>query len=217
MKSIKTQIKSKGIGLLLAVLLMLLATGCYNNNTGEVTIEGMARFTLASFPETGVHPVLTFTEMHYSPSYRVQESPRILPPSDSVPVSGKRIILASEEYESLTAPRDAVASYDAREAAELFRVNCMVCHGETKTGDGAMKDFLTRGAAPADLMRGAVSTASEGSVFAWISFGGQPGFAMAMIGRTSPTVMPSFYQLLTDEEIWSLVMYLEQESASFSQ
>ncbi|MDA1188272.1 MAG: cytochrome c [Chloroflexi bacterium] len=212
-----TVYKSRGLVLALAALALLLTAACYNNNTGETNIQSVARFTLPAFPETGSHAVLTFTEMHYSPSYRVQESPRLLPPLDSVPVTGKRIIYTSSEYPSFTVPAEVRASYDAAEAADLFRVNCMVCHGQSMTGDGTMRDFLTRGAAPADLMRGPASTATEGSVFAWISFGGQPGFAMAMIDRESPTVMPQFYQLMTDEEIWTLVMYLKQQSASFSQ
>ena len=32
-----------------------------------------------------------FTEMHYSQSYRLQEPPRLLPPAQSVPVTGKEV------------------------------------------------------------------------------------------------------------------------------
>ena len=43
--------------------------------------------------------------MHYQPSYRVQEGPRILPPEGSVPVTGREITYGSlEEYEELSVP-----------------------------------------------------------------------------------------------------------------
>jgi len=204
----------KGFVLLVAAASLLLAMGCYNNNTGETNIESAIRITLPAFPETGPHAVLTFTEMHYQPSYRVQESPRLLPPSDSVPVTGREIMYTRDEYAVLTAPESVRNGYDAAKAAELYRVNCMVCHGASMTGDGAIVQFLSRGAPPPNLHSEAIRTASEGNVFAWISFGGQGGFALAMVNRPPAAIMPQFYQLLTEHERWMLVMYLKQQAAA---
>jgi mono/diheme cytochrome c family protein len=214
MKPFPALLSPKRLAVALAALAMMASAACWNNNTGETHVGGLVEFTLPAFPETGAHAALVFTEMHYQPWHRVQEVPRLLPPLESVPVTGKAIAYTKDEYATLTAPDPVRTAYSEAKAAELFRVNCAVCHGESMTGDGVMRGFLKSGAPPADLMRGAVSTASEGEVFAWVSFGGQPGFAMAMISRESPTVMPQFYQLLTEEERWHLVLYLKQKSAA---
>ena len=74
---------------LLLVALLVVTSGCGNFRTGEMEVPGIVRFKLPAFPSTGSSAVLVFTEMHYQPSYRSQEGPRLLPPADSVPVTGK--------------------------------------------------------------------------------------------------------------------------------
>ena len=61
----------------LGLFALLAALGCYNNNTGETRISEDIYFTLPAFPETGSNKVQVFTEMHYQPSYRSQEGPRL--------------------------------------------------------------------------------------------------------------------------------------------
>ena len=202
----------------LALALVALA-GCYNNNTGETSVLGVANFKLPAFPETGSHAVIVFSEMHYSPSFKVQEGPRLLPPEGSVAIGGPdttirarvEISYTAEEYPALTRPEAFVASYDQAEAAELYRVNCVVCHGESLRGDGVMAGKLLAAggsAAPANMMDGDGSTATEGELFAWISFGSRTGFALAMVDQPNPTVMPVFRSLLTEEDRWHLVQYI---------
>lgn len=207
----------KRFAVALTALSLLAAVSCWNNNTGEAHIGGLVEFKLPAFPETGAHAVEVFTEMHYQPSYRVQEMPRLQPPLESVPVTGKSIAYTKDEYAALTAPDSVRAAYSETKAAELYRVNCAVCHGESMTGDGRIVSFLKTGAKPPNLIDGAVKTGSEGDVFGWVSFGGQAGFALAMAGRETSAVMPQFYQLLTEQERWHLVLYLKQRSGSSSQ
>ena len=91
--------------MLVAALLVLASLGCYNIRTGRVDVGGSINFKLPAFTQTGPHAVDIFTEMHFQPSYRTQEGPRILPPPDSVPITGKEIEYKSvEEYQTMGDP-----------------------------------------------------------------------------------------------------------------
>jgi len=193
---------------LLAALLALALNGCYNNNTGETGILGIADLKFPAFPETGSHAVVVFSEMHYSPAYDDQEGPTIGPPTDSIPVTGGEIKYTAEEYTLLRMSGKSTNSYDEGKAAEIYRVNCSICHGESLQGDGAVAKYLTRGAAPANLIGGSAAEATEGEIFAWISYGSRTGFALQMAGQPNPTAMPTFNKLLTEEERWHLVKYI---------
>ena len=131
---------------LVPLLVVLAAVGCYNNNTGDVNVGGAIDFKLPAFPETGANAVQVFTEMHYQPSYRAQEGPRLLPPEGSVPISGRELRYESpEEYKALTAPAEIVDRYNStggREARRLFAVNCVVCHGISLKGDGPIMTLI---------------------------------------------------------------------------
>jgi mono/diheme cytochrome c family protein len=201
---------------IVVALISMLAVGCYNNNTGETSIGGAINFTLPAFPETGSHAVVVVSEMHYQPSYRVQEVPRLLPPDGSVPVTGREVLFTTpEEYEQLTIP-DHIAS-DVNSAARgqaTYQTNCVVCHGPNLDGQGRILDFPTSAnvsPAPANLVSGAASTTTHGELFAWISYGGQAGFASALRGRDTPSWMPVFGRLLTEDERWELVTYLRSQ------
>ena len=103
--------------LALALIAIALA-GCYNNNTGEANIGGAIHFKLPAFPESGANAVEIFNEMHYQPSYRSQEGPRLLPPPDSVPVTGKELRYATlEEYQELNIPAPRSPIVRSREDA----------------------------------------------------------------------------------------------------
>ena len=207
----KNKTRRKGSMLFLVVMsavLVLLVTGCYNNNTGETNILGIADLKFPAFPETGSHAVVIFSEMHYSPAYDDQEGPTIGPPSDSVPVTGREIEYTAEEYTALRMSGKSTNSYDEGKAADIYRVNCSVCHGESLKGDGSVAKYLTRGAAPANLIAGSSADATEGEIFAWISYGSRTGFALEMAGQPTPTAMPTFNKLLTEEERWHLVKYI---------
>ncbi|MQG16100.1 MAG: cytochrome c [SAR202 cluster bacterium] len=211
MNFIKYKTQHKVATLFLVIMLAgfgLLVMGCYNNNTGETGILGIADLKFPAFPETGSHAVVVFSEMHYSPAYDDQEGPTIGPPSDSVPVTGREIKYTADEYTLLRMSDKSTNSYDQEKAADLYRVNCTVCHGESLQGDGAAAKYLTRGAAPANLLGGSSVDATEGEIFAWISYGSRTGFALEMAGQPNPTVMPTFNKLLTEDERWHLVKYI---------
>ena len=187
----------------------VVTSGCWNTRTGEASVHGIANFTLPAFPQTGSHKFVVFSEMHYSPSYRSQEGPRLLPPPDSVPVTGKALKLGTlEEARSLTIPDQP---HDAARAAELFRVNCVVCHGLSMQGDGPMLPMIKSGPVPADLMGPISSDATDGELFAFITRGGRQGITERERGRPSTSPMPAFEYLLTEEERWQLVKYLRDE------
>jgi mono/diheme cytochrome c family protein len=206
----------RALAVLGLALVLVAAVGCYNNNTGETGVLGVANFKLPAFPETGSHAVIIFSEMHYAPSYKVQEGPRLLPPEGSIAIGGPdttspvpvELTYTAEEYAALTEPEAFAASYDADEGAELYRVNCAVCHGTGMRGDGPVAAKLTSGAPPPDLIAGAAAGGSEGQLFAWITYGSRTGFTLAMIDQPNPTVMPVFRSLMTEEDRWHLVQYI---------
>lgn len=191
---------------LVMLALPLVTAGCWNLRTGEASVHGIAKFTLPAFPQTGAHKFVVFSEMHYNPSYRSQEGPRLLPPPDSVPVTGREVTYPTlEGYAGLTIPDQA---YDSTRAAELFRVNCIVCHGASMTGDGPMVAMMKKGPLPANLMSEISLNSTDGELFAFISRGGRQGFAAVQSGSESSSPMPEFGLLLTEEERWQLVEYL---------
>jgi len=203
----------RGLLVLLVALLAMTLNGCYNSNTGETGILGIADLKFPAFPETGSHAVVVFSEMHYSPAYDDQEGPTIGPPTDSIPVTGGEIKYTAEEYKLLRMSGSSENSYQQDEAEEIYRVNCSVCHGESLQGDGAVAKYLTRGASPANLIDGSAAEATEGEIFAWISYGSRTGFALEMAGQSNPTAMPTFNRLLTEKERWHLVEYIMRKQS----
>ena len=114
-----------------ALFTVFSVTGCvsYNNISGETTVRGVGSFDLPVFPQTGSHKVMVFSEMHYQQSYRSQEGPRLLPPIDSVPITGKELTYNSlEEYQKLSIPQQFLSTYNEEQVKEIYRVNCLVCH-----------------------------------------------------------------------------------------
>ena len=197
--------------------LALSASACGNLRTGDAEVYGIARFKMPAFPKTGANRVQAFTEMHYQPSYRVQEGPRLQPPAGSVPVTGRELRYASlEEYVTLEAPDRVVRAYDPTVAQRLYTINCMVCHGPTFRGSketdptkqAKVLPFMTRPPLPEDLIGQTSKDSTDGELFAFISNGGRQGYALRERGRESNSPMPEFRFLLTEDERWALVMYL---------
>ena len=129
---------------LFTILALFATVGCYNNNTGETNIGDSIRFTLPAFPETGSNKVQVFTEMHYQPSYRSQEGPRLDVPDGAVPISGKEVVLTSVESTPLASDSRNAALHngpggDSANGAALFAINCIVCHGTDLAGTGGYR------------------------------------------------------------------------------
>lgn len=215
---------------LVAVLMVLASLGCYNIRTGRVDVGGAINFKLPAFTQTGPHAVDIFTEMHFQPSYRTQEGPRILPPPDSVPITGREIEYESvEEYQALQIPSDIASDAGALSRARVvYDKNCQVCHGTNlrgEDGDARILPYLANatGARPRNLVDvklnsdgeqiiGAASDGiTDGEIYAWIAYGGQAGFASALRDRPTTSWMPQFVNLLSEEERWELVMLIRAE------
>ena len=218
--------------MLVAALLVLASLGCYNIRTGRVDVGGAISFKLPAFTQTGPHAVDIFTEMHFQPSYRTQEGPRILPPPDSVPITGREIEYKSaEEYQALEIPTGIASdSGTLSRARHTYETNCMVCHGSNlrgEDGDARILPYLANatGAKPRNLVnvklnsdggqvKGAASDGTtDGEIYAWITYGGQAGFASALRDRPTTSWMPQFGRLLSEEERWELVMLIRAEQA----
>ncbi len=202
----------------LGLFALMAALGCYNNNTGETRVSEDIHFKLPAFPETGSNKVQIFTEMHYQPSYRSQEGPRIDPPASAVPITGKEVLLKSvEEYQALESPGG-----DARNGQALYALNCLVCHGENMDGQGKVMTFSPN-MAPANLMTSPTADRSDGEIYGIISFGGNTGFSVRVPKLDDPTYdqdrcvgqaacpMPEFRKLLTAQERWDVVAYLREQ------
>ena len=217
---------------LVAVLLLDATMGCYNTRTGHVSVGGSISFKLPAFTQTGPHAVDIFTEMHFQPSYRTQEGPRILPPPDSVPITGREVEYKSaEEYQALAIPSHIASDPGALgRARETYDANCLVCHGSNlrgEDGDARILPYLATatGAKPRNLVNvklnsdgeqiiGAASDGiTDGEIYAWIAYGGQAGFASALRDRPTTSWMPQFINLLSEEERWELVALIRAEQA----
>jgi mono/diheme cytochrome c family protein len=168
-------------------LVALAATGCVTNR--------------------GSYPIEIFTEMHYAQTFRSQEPPRLQA------VAGAEVFVPLSLDASLTVKgpdemkADSAARYaaDPRAAAELYRVNCSVCHGVSGQGDGPIAPYLTdpnnyTGAAyeaPPDLTASRTSL-NEDALFAIMTSG--------------IFVMPQFGLLLSEEDRWDVVQYVFDEA-----
>jgi mono/diheme cytochrome c family protein len=142
-------------------------------------------------------------DMADQPSAKPQES-GAPPPPDSVPIGGRETlptaetereqIKAKDEAASLGNPVPATAESVAR-GADLYRMNCVVCHGEHGRGDGPVgKKFDP---APVDLNKDYTQNQTDGQLF----------FTLTR-GRVA---MPFYRDALSREERWDVINYLRSE------
>jgi len=126
--------------------------------------------------------------MEIQPSYKPMEKP--LPvPADSIPVEGAAYI------PGLGSPVNPVEADEVsiQRGSELFRLNCVICHGEKGLGDGVIGTFFTF--KPADLTAPNIQALSDGSIFLVISNGVE--------GR-----MPPLNENFNVRERWDLVNFV---------
>ena len=205
---------SKGMLLLPALLVLAaLAAAC---NPGD----------LDNIRSTGSYPIDIFQEMHYSQSFKSQEPPRLAPPQESVPWRG----FADEPAENVeelpfvseaalpALKSDAAAlvnpvpqSDQALErAADLFIINCSMCHGRLATAEAGADQPLFVGALfsdyrivqPPSFDTDRVQTLSQGEAF-WSLTNGI-GF------------MPGFGSLLSVDDRWHVAHIIDLDPAERS-
>jgi mono/diheme cytochrome c family protein len=126
--------------------------------------------------------------MEIQPSYRPMENP--LPsPERSIPIEGPIVI------PGMGAPENPVKADDASIArgAELYNINCKMCHGQTAEGNGPIAAFLAN--KPANLTSPVVQSKSDGSLFLTITNG--------VAGK-----MPALNENFTVPERWDLVNFI---------
>ena len=157
----------------------------------------------------GTYQIEIFSEMHYAQSYRSQEPPRLYPAQGSVPFTlheqGTRGILDVVSNPLLEQTEATVSA-----GSGLYQVNCSVCHGMTGKGDGAAKSYLIKhgGLPPADITGPATAMASDMELKGFIGLGGRIAYYSGGNKYDSPSAMPMFNKLLTDEEQSQLVHYI---------
>lgn len=126
--------------------------------------------------------------MGLSPAMQQMEHP--LPvATQSIPIEGPAFI------SNMGVPKNPVLADQTSLArgAELFQINCSVCHGLGGKGDGTVATYLQN--KPADLTSPAVQFLSDGAIFMTIT-NGIPGY------------MPSLNENLTVRERWDVVNFV---------
>jgi mono/diheme cytochrome c family protein len=140
----------------------------------------------------GPYPVDVYPEMHYSPAQRRGEPQRLSPPPDAVPVSGARPAYTFDQARALENPAPDTPQSRAH-AAEVYRVNCAMCHGADGHAQTLVaNDFRAAGAVPpVDFAADRVRRRTDGELF-WIIANG--------IGNMLP-----FGDLLGEDDLWLMV------------
>jgi mono/diheme cytochrome c family protein len=144
------------------------------------------------------YPADVFPEMHYQPSVRRLEPRRPPPPADAVPVNGSTPHLSFDDAASLSNPLPATPEALQR-ARDLARVNCSACHGADGHGQGPVAGYFSP-VRPVDFRSDRVRTRSDGQLF-WIVANG--------LGN-----MPPFRSLLSEQELWTVVLFIRESATS---
>lgn len=144
---------------------------------------------LAAGCSQGSYPLDIFYEMHYQPSYKAQEPPRLSPPASAVPWYGA------------TPPQPTSFAGSGK---HLFETNCVMCHGAQGLGDGpvlarmaVVYGYQTTDAA---LLNPNLTSDAAKSL---------DREALRGVITGGVNVMPSFAKLLTESQIELVLDYVE--------
>ena len=126
--------------------------------------------------------------MDRQPSIKPYQAPLLMPPGDSVPISGREFVSQDTELKNPVSPNaESVAQGRA-----LFTINCAMCHGQTSAERGPVGKKLVP--PPPGLDRDMLQGLGDGAIFKTITFG---------FGR-----MPPFQDKLSPRDRWDLVTFL---------
>ncbi|MGD0586189.1 MAG: cytochrome c [Oryzomonas sp.] len=126
--------------------------------------------------------------MDRQPSIKPYQAPILMPPADSVPVSGRELVSQDTELKNPVSPN----AESVTQGKAIFTVNCAMCHGQTSAERGPVGKKLVP--PPPGLDRDMLQGLSDGAIFKAITFG---------FGR-----MPPFQNKLSPRERWDLVTFL---------
>lgn len=134
------------------------------------------------------------TFMEIQPAYKPMEHPLAVP-ARSIPVDGPISI------PNMGAPENPVPADETSIArgAQLFAINCQMCHGASGEGNGTMAANIVN--KPANLTLDVTQSKSDGSLFLTISNG--------VLGR-----MPPLNENLTVRDRWDLVNFIRTLAAA---
>lgn len=157
----------------------------------------------------GAYPIDIFPEMHYQPSVRAQEPPRRSPVTEAVPISGKEIAVDLAQATDLKMPAELPRTPgNLGKARALFQVNCGMCHGPQGKGNGPLvAEFQKYNMPPpGDFALPRTKARTEGQIWSIIT----NGFPIPGIPQPGgPGGMPAFKNLLTVQERWLLVQFVQ--------
>ncbi|MQF69928.1 cytochrome c [SAR202 cluster bacterium AD-804-J14_MRT_500m] len=159
----------------------------------------------------GTYPLDYFYEMHYQPSFESQEPPRLMPAPGAVPITGREVPLPTNmSWEEIDSLHNPYSGENVGMGAQLFAINCAVCHGTAGKGDGkVLKTMVEDYGHELNLSKNVnlsiLFALPDGRLFTTITNRDlRPDADM-----TRPRVMPQFEKLLTAEERWMLVNYIK--------
>ena len=144
---------------------------------------------LAAGCSQGSYPLDIFYEMHYQPSYRVHEPPRLSPPASAVPYYGS------------SPPQPTVFAGSGK---HIFEVNCLMCHGDTGQGDGPVlaRMIVHYGYQTTDAPLLNPVLTSDAAM-------GLGRDQMRDVLNAGVNVMPNFSKLLTSDQIEDVLDYVQ--------
>lgn len=146
-----------------------------------------------------------------APSWDAPYEPRVVhpePPS-SFALHGKRIDTAGLKNPLRVADAAQLEKHTA-EGKSIYYQNCFYCHGDALAGDGHFAHAFSP--IPANFRDvGTLAMLQESYVFWRVATGG-PGLPRGATPWSS--AMPVWQRLLTEEEIWKVILYIYAGSGS---
>jgi mono/diheme cytochrome c family protein len=140
--------------------------------------------------------------MEIQDSFANQEKPLVVP-DRSIPVEGAAYIPANGAPTN-PVPADEIS---ISRGAEIFAINCVMCHGETGQGTGTIAAFLVK-KKPADLTSALIQTKTDGNLFISISNGVfNPDNSLFPDVKFSGQ-MPPMNENLSVRERWDVINYI---------
>ncbi len=178
----------------------------------KAVFEGRAPKAVQVLVLAGIPLLLGWgTWLRTAPSWDAPYEPRVVhpePPSSFI-LHGKRIDTAGLKNPLRVADAATLEEHTA-EGRKIYYRNCFYCHGDALGGDGHFANVFSP--IPANFRDvGTISMLQESFVFWRVATGG-PGLPKSAAPWSS--AMPVWQDLLTEEEIWKVILYIYAGSGS---